>query len=159
MIDNVSKNMQLVSFYVADKMYGIDINIIKEVNLNTNVAPIPRVNKKIRGLVNIRGQIVLAMDIAVIFGKEPRPLTEESHLIVLKTFSEVQRISNYEAGFDIARLGDKPMGFLVDNVGDVVSVDAAEIEPAPPHISKNKDGVVRLKEELLIILNVGDLLI
>lgn len=150
--------LQFVSFYIDNQMYGIDINLVKEVNTNTGIYSIPRSQEQYRGLVNIRGQIVLVMDISVLFGTGRRPITTDSQLIILKSSSEIARVKSYEADFEISKLGDKPLAFLVDRIGDVITVLKSNIEPTPPHLSKNKTGMIRLDKELLIILTIGEFL-
>ncbi|OGV71984.1 MAG: hypothetical protein A3K19_22180 [Lentisphaerae bacterium RIFOXYB12_FULL_65_16] len=153
---------QFVSFELDRRLYGLPICAVKEVNPNTQVTPVPRSPQHIRGLVNIRGQVVLVIDTAVIFGWPRRPITESSHILILKTAQEVQRIRNLDGGMRAERFSDKPVGFLADRIGDVVTVDAAALEPPPPHLPESivryVEGVVRLGDGLLVVLNAPELL-
>ena len=56
-----------------------------------SITEVPLSKEHIRGLVNIRGQIVLVMDISVIFGHEPLSITDDSQLVILKTAQEISR--------------------------------------------------------------------
>jgi purine-binding chemotaxis protein CheW len=160
--NNKSKELQFVSFYIADRIYGLDIQIVKEVNTNVSIAKVPLSSKTIRGLVNIRGQIVLVMDIAVVFGSTPRPITETSQLVILKTAQEIRNISNFSIEIDIQKFGDKPTGFLVDTIGDVMTISESIIEPTPPHLADINapyiKSVANLGKDLLIILNAEEML-
>ena len=49
--------------------------IVKEINPSLRITTVPRTPPAVRGLVNIRGQVVLVMDLAVIFGRQQRPVT------------------------------------------------------------------------------------
>ena len=158
---------QYVSFVLDGRLYGLDIAVVKEVNPTTTITSAPRSPGHIRGLVNVRGQVVMVIDIAVVFGRAPRPVTEESHIIILKMARELQQVRGLPAGVQIARFGDKPIGFLVDRIGDVISADESELAPAPPHMLQSNAryilGVIRLKlkkgrEGPLIVLNAAEML-
>lgn len=154
--------MQYVSFYVDDRLYGFDIRIVKEVNTNTDIAIVPRSENHIRGLVNVRGQVVLVLDIAVLFGHEPRPVREESQIVILKTAQEIMRIQGFGCEVDARRFGDRPVGILVDRISDVVAANEDEVELPPPHLTESDarfvQGVIRLEELLLLILDAGEML-
>lgn len=158
----ITNDLQFVSFYVAEQMYGLDIQIVKEVNPNIAITEVPLSNENIRGLVNIRGQIILVMDIAIIFGHAPRPLTDNSQLVILKTAQEIQTITNIGQHVEGTNFGDKPIAFLVDEIGDVVTLPVGMIEPSPPHLVQSNapfvKGVAKNRNTLLIILNAEEML-
>ena len=156
------ENLQFVSFYLDRFLYGFDIRIIKEVNPTLEISPVPRTPPHIRGLVNIRGQVVLVMDIAVTFGRSPRPITSESKIIILKTDAELRKVRDYESVRTYSLAGDKPVGLLVDKIGDVISIPRLDLEAAPHHLEELRAryffGVARIEGELLMILDAGKLL-
>ncbi len=158
----VYKDLQFVSFFISGDMYGLDIQIVKEVNPNINISDVPLSKNAIRGLVNIRGQIVLVMDVAVIFGKQARPITNESQLIILKTEQEIQQISLIDTQINDNLFGDKPIAFLVDSIGDVVTIYEGNIEPTPPHIDEKSTpfikGVSKIENNLISILNAEEMI-
>ncbi|MHC4472673.1 MAG: chemotaxis protein CheW [Planctomycetota bacterium] len=159
----MSGNAEFVSFWLEGQLYGLDIRVVKEIDPNVDIVPVPLAPSHVRGLVNIRGQVVLVMDIAKIFGGPPRPITEESQIIILKTAPEIRNLRALGAEVDIAPFGEKPIGFLVDRIGDVVRVPARALKPAPPHLSEENArfvmGVANPDEEFQIILNAGDLIL
>lgn len=148
--------MQYVTFYSEGKMFGVDIRLVNEVNPNVAINPVPLSEPYIKGLLNVRGQVVLVVDVAVIFGREQRPLQENSHVIIFKTEQDFKRIHFNDTEIDVAAFGDKPIGLLVDMIGDVVTVGREDVESAPQHvdesISQFLDGVVKVDDRLLIIL-------
>ena len=154
--------LQLVSFLVEERVYGVDIRVIKEINPTVAITPVPRAPRRIKGLVNIRGQVVLVMDIATIFGRGPQLVGEESQIIIMKTAAELRNVPGLPPTFDPAPYGDKPLGLLVDRIGDVVSLTPDAVEPPPPHLHGGSagyfDGVAQLRDSLLVILDVGHLL-
>ena len=138
---------QLVSFYLGDELFGIDILLVREVNPDTNIIPVPRSRKEICGLVNIRGQVILVADLAVLLGMEARTIKPDSHVIILKTTQEFVRVFGKTDSVKAEDLSDKPIGFLVDHIGDVVSVLNKEIEPPPTHLDEGRSklftGIIR----------------
>jgi purine-binding chemotaxis protein CheW len=154
--------LQFVSFIVEDSLYGLDIRVVKEINPNVSISAVPHTPPHLRGLVNIRGQVVLVIDIAVVLGRDPRPITSDSHIVILKTASELKRADAMLSGEEIARFGDKPTAFLVDRIRDVVTVQATHVEATPPHLGEANarlfDGVIRLGEEVQVLLDAKELL-
>lgn len=149
--------MQIVTFYIKDKMYGVDIRLVNEANPNPSIFPVPLSGPYIRGLVNIRGQVVLVFDIAILFGYPKSPITDESHIIIMKVEQALLRIPELDSKIDISKFGNKPIGFLVDKIGEVLNIVDEKIEP-PPQRDSNADsmymeGIVKLKNQVLIILN------
>lgn len=144
--------LQLVTFQLGKAHYGLDIHFIKEVNPQPAMTAVPLSSDEICGLVNIRGQVALVVDMAVVMGFPPVKQSVTHQVIILKVASELRAIRE----IDIERpelFGDKPMGFLVNNVGDVLTLDSSELEPPPPHLNKEQinlyRGVARLERQVL----------
>ena len=152
-----SLERQYVCFEVDGCLYGLDIRVVKEVNAHTEITPVPLSQKHVAGLVNIRGQVVLVIDIAAFFGHDPLKATSQSHIIVLKTVQDMQRLRDADGELDFKGTGDKAVGCLVDRIAEVVVADASDLAPTPSHISPavalHVEGVIRLKNRLLVILN------
>lgn len=158
----MARTLQFVSFFLDGQLYGLDIRLIKEVNPNTEITPVPRTPRSVRGLVNVRGQVVLVIDIAAVFGRPSRPITPDSQVVILKTAHELAGLREPGDELDAERLGERPVGFLIDGVGDVVTIPIDEVKPPPLHLDDGRSryyaGVVRVDERLLVILNAGELL-
>lgn len=152
---------QYVSFELDRGLYGFDIQTVKEVNPSTDITFVPRSPQHIRGLVNIRGQVVLVIDIAVLLGRELRPITASSQVVILKTAQEIRRVRALAKELSPERFPDKPVGFLVDRIGDVITVDAGRLETPPPHLGDGEaryvQGVVHLEDRLLVVLNAVEM--
>jgi purine-binding chemotaxis protein CheW len=138
-------------------MFGIDIRFVKEVYPKVDLCLVPRSEEYVRGLVNIRGQVVLVMDISVFFEKEVRPVSDSSQIIIMKIADEMKAIPNLDLDFNVDCFGDKPVGFIADRIGDVISIEAGELEAPPSHLSGTKaryfKGVVKFEEGVLLVLN------
>lgn len=154
--------LQFVSFYLEDRLFGLDIRVVKEIYPQVKLTPVPRTPSQLRGLVNIRGQVVLVMDIAVIFGRECRPISDESHIIILKTAAELANVPGLDPSVVQEAYGERPIGFVIDRVGDVVNVSQSEVEPPPPHLAECNARFVKAVldqgDRLQLILKVDEVL-
>ena len=140
---SVARTSQFVSFKLEGKLYGLDIRVVTEIHPNVAIVPVPLAPPHIRGLVNIRGQVVLVMDIAVIFGRSPRPVTGKSQIVILKTSSEIRKVRGLPDEFEPESFGNKAIGFLVDRIGDVVTVSDRQMRAVPPQIEANNARFIR----------------
>lgn len=137
------------TFQSQERLYGIDILSVREIIRAFDITQVPRSGTHIRGLINLRGQVVTILDLAVRLGM-PRPeLTDQSHIVVLKPLQ-------------VSGVPQDPVGLLVDNIGDVVEADAAATETPPANVNEVEDrflsGVVKTDAGLLVLLNLTDLL-
>jgi chemotaxis signal transduction protein len=81
----------------------------------------------------------------------------DSQIVILKTAREIKAVSDYHMSIDEGALGDKPVGFLVDAVGDILTLESSRIEAAPSHLQERHapyiEGVIHLKPQPIILLN------
>jgi purine-binding chemotaxis protein CheW len=130
---------QLCTFFVGDYHFGIDVLQVQEVLRFHEMAPVPLAPRVIRGLINLRGQIVTALDLRHRLGLPPsQPHVEHANVIV--------------------RTADGAVSLLVDEVGDVIDVAAASFAPPPPTLTGAAraviSGVCKLDKQLLLLLDV-----
>jgi purine-binding chemotaxis protein CheW len=145
------------TFHLNDQLFGIDILLIREINKQLDLSIVPHAPNYIRGLVNLRGQIVTILDLNRRLSVGDSNLSRHSHSVILKTESEMSAIREREGRNDLMSVQDK-VGFLVDDIEDVITVDEQEIEPPLTTLSgiegKYFSGVVKLENTLMAILNV-----
>lgn len=103
---------QYVTFLVGESIYGVDINLVREIKQWTPTTVLPNQPHYTKGVLNLRGTIVPVHDLRARFGG---PLTEptETNVVV------------------IVWIGTKTVGILVDAVSDILSVPESEIRPVP----------------------------
>jgi len=150
---------QVISFFLDDVQYGFDIRIIKEITPSVRITPVPLKQSEIRGIVNIRGQVILVLDIKVILGGKEQTAGVDSQIVILKTARELKAVSDFHPPFNEGALGDKPVGFLVDRVGDILNCETLLIEEAPSHLKERNtpyiEGIINLKSQPILLLNAG----
>lgn len=129
---------QYCTFLVDDLYFGIDVRHVQEVLRAQEVTPIPRAPEVMEGLINLRGQIVLAVDMRRRLGLPPRPAGAQPMNMVVRT----------EEG---------AASLLVDEIGDVLEVEGESFEPVPENLKAQAQdliqGVCKLSARLLLVLN------
>jgi len=133
--------IQFVTFRIDELLFGIDVLKVREINRVLDITEVQHSPPHIRGLVNLRGQVVTIFDMGIRLGLKERVISEESHNIVLKR---------------------EPVGLLVDAIGDVVQTDQDSIEQSPANVSGIESdfmaGVLRQNNELILILSTDKIL-
>jgi purine-binding chemotaxis protein CheW len=150
------------SFTIDNKLFGIDILLIREINRQLEMSPVAHTPDFIRGLVNLRGQIVTILDLKKRLGRSTTHIGPDTHNIILKSDSELSGMRDDMNDDTLVTCLDK-VGLLVDAIGDVVTVeDDSAIEPPPANLNdidgQFLSGVVKLENQLLAVLNVPQIL-
>jgi purine-binding chemotaxis protein CheW len=131
---------QYSTFELAGFYFGIDVLQVQEVLRYQEMTPVPLAPAVIQGLINLRGQIVTAIDMRQRLGLPPRSADETSLNVVVRT-------------------EDGAVSLLVDEIGDVVEVDVSSFERPPenldPVIRDLVRGVHKLKGRLLLVLDTA----
>lgn len=119
--EDTLKNRYL-TFKIADGIYGIEIQYVKEIISVQPITTIPEMDGYIKGVVNLRGKIIPIMDVRIRFGKPEKQPDEQTCFIVV----DMKNIS---------------IGLLVDRVCDVVFIPEDEISP-PPQVSDKRNDYI-----------------
>lgn len=149
---------QYSTFRLGDRLFGLDLMMIREINRILDITPVPHAREHIRGLINLRGQIVTILDLSVRLGLPRLDIGEESHNVILKTNGELAAAhsgKNFSTSTDL-------VGFLVDAIGDVVEADESSIEPPSANVSEAEgrflSGVIKTDNGLLVLLDIREVL-
>ena len=128
------------TFLVAGHYLGIDVLEVQEVLREQRLTPVPLAPAVVEGLINLRGQIVPAIDLRRVL-KLPPPDPGQDRFSV------------------VACSPHGPVSLQVDEIGDVVELDAAGSQPPPdnvdPAIGGLLRGVYQLKDRLLLVLDTA----
>lgn len=149
------------TFWVQDSHCGVDILLVREIIQPTHITPVQRAAPAVRGLVNLRGQIVTIIDLRVCLGMPARAIDASSHIVILKREDELLPVRQ-RTGRPHLRTSIDSAGLLVDAIGDIVTVEDDQIAPVPANLEVVEqrfiEGVLKLPENLLMLLSVGALL-
>lgn len=135
----MAHTQQFCTFFLEGHFFGVPVQQIQEVIRYQEMTRVPLVPEVVRGLINLRGQIVTAVDLRRRLGMSERP-PDQLPLNV------------------VARTDDGPVSLLVDEIGDVLEVSDEAYERAPENMSPEQkqmvEGVYKLEHRLLLVLNV-----
>ena len=128
-----------VATFVLDQMhFGVEVEKVQEVLRYQQMTRIPLAPPVVRGLINLRGQIVTAIELRRRFGLAERPADALPMNVVVRT-------------------ADGLASLLVDEIGDVLEVEPAQFERTPDTLTgPARDlvrGVFKLKDQLLLLLD------
>jgi purine-binding chemotaxis protein CheW len=134
----MSKTQQFCTFFLRNQFFGIPVQQVQEVIRYQEMTRVPLVPPVIRGLINLRGQIVMAIDLRRRMGMEDRPDSELPMNVVVRT-------------------QDGAVSFLVDEIGDVLEADEENFE-APPETLQGQGrdllrSVHKMQDRLMLVLD------
>lgn len=137
-VQAVPETAQYCTFWVDGLFFGVAVAGVQEVLRYQAMTEVPRAPEAVRGLINLRGQIVTALDLRCRLGLAPR---EEGVLpmnVIVRSRGEV-------------------VSLLVDDIGDVIDTAGLELKPAPTNMPSTVRSVVRgvlpLADEILLVLD------
>lgn len=134
--------VQLCTFYVDTLFFGVDVLEVQEVIRRQEMTVVPLSPAEVSGLINLRGQIVTAIDLRARLGLPPRAQVGGVDAEVLNV---------------VVRTSDGAVSLLVDEIGDVLHVTDEALESPPPTLDPKAreviDGVYKLDGQLLLVLN------
>lgn len=139
-----AKEVQVVVFRLGVEEYGLDITQVKEIIRLQNITPVPKSPQFIEGVINLRGQVIAVMDISERFNLKKKARTEKARIVI----TEVKENS---------------LGFIVDEVPEVLRIPESNIEPTPEMFDSQIHhefirGVGKVRDRLIILLNVDKIL-
>src|ERR1700758_5771556 len=106
---------QICTFFVENQVFGVPVSQVQEVIRFQAITPVPLSPVVVEGMINLRGQIVIAIDLRRRLGLSPRTSGNPMKVIVRTVAGAVS--------------------LLVDKIGDVVEVDESSFEPPPATVS------------------------
>ena len=134
----MSAHRQLCTFYLDGLFFGVEVQKVQEVIRYQEMTEVPLASPVVQGLINLRGQTVTAIDLRRRLDLTERPADKLPMNVVIRT-------------------DDGPVSLLVDEIGDVLEVDAEAFE-CPPETLRGVArelilGAFKLKDRLLLTLD------
>ena len=130
----------LYVLYVDNILFGVEVLNVQEVLRYQDMTEVPLAASEIRGLINLRGQIITAIDLRNRMKLPPRPEDQKPMNVVIQTNDEV-------------------ISFLVDSIGDVLEVNDEAFEEAPRTVDDSTrelvTGVYKLEGALMMVLDAA----
>ncbi len=141
---NIDREIQLVVFKIDTEEFGVEIKAVQEIIRMVNITEIPRAPHYVKGIINLRGRIIVVISLNAIMGMPDREHDATTRIIV-------------------ADIEGNVMGFIVDSVSEVIRLPSKSIETTPTVIT-NKikmeyiKGVGKVDNRMLILLNLDKML-
>lgn len=138
---NLDGNLvEYITVYVGEQLFGIPVTVVQDVFEVQSLTRVPLSVPEVRGVLNLRGRIVTAIDMRIRLGL---PTNEEG-------------ASRMAVGIEE---GGEAFGLMVDSVGEVLSLQAQDVERSPanldPRWQQVSSGVHRLESDLMVVLDVS----
>ena len=134
---------QFISFSVGEEEFGLELLRVREIIREREITWLPRAPSFVKGIINLRGDVIPLIDLRNKFGLERRKDTTETRVIVMEVEGRL-------------------IGIVVDSASQVVRIPAGQIEPPPPVLGGFSQelvrGVGKLEDKLVILLNPDTIL-
>ena len=134
---------QLSTFHVGAYLFGVEVSLVQEIVRLPSITPVPLAPPEIAGLINLRGEVLTAVDLRVRLGMHPAPSTQDQVNVVV-------------------RLDDEPVSLLVDEIDGVMALDRVPFESTPSTVPERVRellvGTYTLPDRLLLALDVREVL-
>jgi purine-binding chemotaxis protein CheW len=136
-----------LTFALGAEEYGLEILKVREIIGYMDITAVPHTPAYIRGVINLRGQVISVVDLRARFNMPATERTEQTCIIVVEIQAEARRIC---------------MGVVVDRVSEVLNIPAAQIEE-PPSFGVRIDtsfvlGMGKIGSNVKILLDIDRVL-
>lgn len=131
--------IQLVGLKLGDEEYAIDVLKIQEIIRTVEITSVPRTDSFVLGVMNLRGKVIPVVDLRVRFNLDKMDFDKETRIIVVRFDSE-------------------HIGFVVDEVTEVIRISKNMVEPTPPLVGSIGQeyilGICKYDDRLIILLDI-----
>ncbi|MBE6064856.1 chemotaxis protein CheW [Clostridium cochlearium] len=132
--------MQIVIFKLKDEQFAVETEKIESINDTMEITKVPNAPAYIKGLINLRGNIISLLDINLLLEAENHE-SEQENIIILKLEEEL-------------------VGITVDNVDEVIDIKADMVEKVDEEGKKDYiKGVINFKDRIVTLIDIDKLLL
>jgi purine-binding chemotaxis protein CheW len=141
------KEGKYLTFALGSEEYGLEILKVREIIGYMEITAVPQTPSYVKGVINLRGQVIPVVDLRAKFGMETAEVTDETCIIVVEIHQAGRKFST---------------GIVVDHVQEVLDIEGENIEEAPQFGSSvNTDfilGIGKVGESVKILLDIDKVL-
>ncbi|MGN6367447.1 MAG: chemotaxis protein CheW [Phycisphaerae bacterium] len=151
-IQTVNRGGKYLTFALGSEEFGIGILKVREIIGCMEITAVPQTPAYMKGVINLRGQVIGVVDLRAKFGMAPTDRTEQTCIIVVEVENQGRKCST---------------GIIVDRVSEVLNIPGESIEDAPTMGSEESDFIlgmgkigktVKMLLDIDRIINCGELL-
>jgi len=131
-------NREYVIFKLADESYAVDIDHVENIEKHTEITRVPYTKKYIKGVINLRGNIIPVIDVRKRFNLKTKEVDKDSRIMII----------NHR---------ELKVGLLVDVSSEVLQIEDENIEPAPKVTGADDDYISSIGKDNGRIIMIVDL--
>ncbi len=144
---NAQKQGKYLTFAIADEEYGLEILKVREIIGYMDITPVPQTPAYVKGVINLRGQVIPVVDLRSKLGMQQAEVTEQTCIIVV----------------EVSRNGQKnDTGLVIDRVQEVLYIAGEQIQDTPEFgVTVDTDfilGLGKVGKSVKILLNIDKVL-
>jgi len=132
---------------LMDELYGVSVDWIMQIIDIPNITMIPKTPPFVKGVINLRGQIIPVIDLRLKFGLPPQEYNERTSIVVIHL--KLEHTELY-------------VGIIIDTVHEVLDIEARDIEKAPTFGGGIETqfilGMAKVKQRVVTLLNIAKIL-
>lgn len=141
--NTATRSLELTVFSVGNLLCALENLRVREISGMRPLTRVYHAPPHVRGVVNLRGQIMTVIDLGVRFGIGPVPLERKTRILVVPS-------------------GEEDVGLIVDSVEDVLNADPDDVEPTPSNIGSVSGhffrGILKSSDDLIGLVDLDRLL-
>jgi len=139
----ITETTQYLTYKLEDEVFAVDVAKVREILDFTPATKVPGTPEFMRGVINVRGNVVPVVDMRLKFGLTKTEKTVDTCIVVMEIVVDEDTTV---------------LGALVDSVQEVFEIEASHIEPPPRMGTRWRTefikGIGKRNEELIIILDI-----
>jgi purine-binding chemotaxis protein CheW len=144
---SVRRGGKYLTFALGREEYGLEILKVREIIGLMDITALPRTPAHVKGVVNLRGQVIVVVDLRSRFGMEATARTDQTCIIVVEIAHENRKVST---------------GIIVDHVSEVLEIPGEKIEDPPTFGANVSNDVVlgmgKVGDSVKILLDIDRVL-
>ena len=144
---------QFLTFQLGQEIFGVDILDVKEIIEICNITRVPLTPAYIRGVINLRGNVVSIIDLSARLDRKPSTISKRSSIVILTvehTSADQMETATYT------------LGMLVDEVNEILDISQDSILPAPDFGAEIRTEFIqsmgRVDNKFIILLAINRIL-
>lgn len=138
---------QYLTFNIGHEYYGLELSQTREIIEYNGITEVPLMPNFLRGVINLRGEVVPVIDLAVRLGRKPIEVQKRTCIIVVELENNEQ---------------NHVLGLLADAVSEVIEMDDENIEDAPSFGANIRadfiQGIAKRDDEFIVLLDANSAL-
>lgn len=138
---------QYLTFNIGAEHYGLELSQTREIIEYSGITEVPLMPNFLRGVINLRGEVVPVIDLAVRLGRKPIEVQKRTCIIVVELLNNEQ---------------NHVLGLLADAVSEVIEMDDENIEDAPSFGANIRadfiQGIAKREDEFIVLLDANNAL-